>query len=391
MNTWFATLTCGIVLFASSAMAQTNDTTKAAPSAPAPAQQTQPTTPQSQQGLPNVQSSDIRYLNQNQAERTQVQPGNNAPTFRIIREGTNNYSSLPYPEAGVLIQPRQQFPGQERATTAGEAWRQYRNGPLTHIGGWLLIVAAAAFVLTYLIFGMAKLKEPRTGRLIQRFTPIERITHWTAAITFTLLALTGIIMLFGKHFLMPVIGHTIFGGLGYASKNIHNFVGPIFTVSVIALFILFVKDNLPQAGDVKWLTHLGGLIKNHVHAGRFNAGEKLWFWGGVIVLGLIASGSGFFLDRLVPGVDYTRGNMQIANVIHVISVVLLIAISLGHIYLGTIGMEGAYDAMRTGYVDDTWAKEHHDLWYEDVTSGKIPRIRVPESPDRIIELKERGV
>jgi formate dehydrogenase subunit gamma len=123
---------------------------------------------------------------------------------------------------------------------------------------------------------------------------------------------------------------------------------------------------------------LGG-GRGHAHAGRFNAGEKLWFWGGVVFLGLIVSASGFVLDMIVPGILYTRGNMQIANIIHLIGAVLVFSAALGHIYIGTLGMEGAYDAMKTGYVDDAWAKEHHDLWYDDIQSGKVPRIRTKES------------
>ncbi|RJG07461.1 formate dehydrogenase subunit gamma [Noviherbaspirillum cavernae] len=391
MKNRFASLVLGIAVMALSAgsvMAQDN-TAKPAPAAQA-APSTQPAQP-APAAAPNVESDDIRYLQQNQAERARDQPGNNAPVWRTVVEGTKNYSSLPYPEAGVLIQPRQQFPGQARATTAGEAWRQYRNGPLTQISGWVLLVAAAAFFGAYLIFGPIKLKAPKTGRLIERFTPFERIAHWSTAISFTVLALTGIIMLFGKYVLMPVFGHTLFGWLAYGSKTIHNFVGPIFTVSVIVVFLLFVKDNLPRAVDVKWLARLGGAIgKGHVNAGRFNGGEKLWFWGGVVVLSLIVSISGFVLDMLVPGIEYTRGNMQVANVIHIIATVLIMAVSLGHIYMGTIGMEGAYGAMRTGYVDDTWAREHHDLWYEEVQSGKVPRVRSQEGDRKMVDLKEKG-
>lgn len=372
MKKWFASLAFGISLLAGSAMAQNNDAAKAAP----PAQQTQAApTP----GAPNVQSADILDMNQNQAERTRDQPGNLAPTWRQVKDGQKHYTSLPGAEMGVLIQPKAQFPGQARATTAGEAWRQYRNGPLTTIGGWLLVAAVAGMAAVYFIFGPSRLKEPKTGRLIQRFTPVERIAHWTVAISFVVLAITGIVMLFGKYVLLPVFGHTLFGWLAYACKNIHNFVGPLFTVSTIVVFVIFIKDNLPHPADFKWVARLGGAIgKGHVSAGRFNAGEKFWFWGGVVVLGLIVSASGFVLNMIVPGMEYTRGVMQVANVIHLTAAVLVAAASLGHIYMGTIGMEGSYAAMRTGYVDDTWAKEHHDLWYEDIQSGKVPRERAPE-------------
>lgn len=371
MKKWFAKLILGLSLAAASTgmtMAQTGDAGTPAPAAA--------------QNMPNVESVDI--LKQNQAERTKVQPGNLAPTFREIKEGGRNYSSLPAPEAGVLIQPKAQFFGQARATTAGEAWREYRNGPLTKIGGWLLIVAVLGIAAMYFIRGPIKLKEGRTGRLIERFTSVERLAHWIMAISFLILAATGITMLFGKYVVLPVFGHTLFGLLAYLCKSIHNFVGPVFTVSTVAVFVIYVKDNLPEASDLKWLIRAGGAIgKGHVSAGRFNAGEKLWFWGGVVALGLVVSASGFVLDMLFPGIEYTRGNMQIANAIHLAGAVLFASMSLAHIYIGTIGMEGAYEAMRTGYVDDTWAKEHHDLWYDDVKSGKVPRVRTEEGAAKV--------
>ncbi|WP_342118183.1 formate dehydrogenase subunit gamma [Pseudoduganella sp. OTU4001] len=322
---------------------------------------------------PRVESVDI--LNQNQAERTRDQPGNAAPVWRKVVAGEAHYSSLPYPESGVLIQPKAQLPGQATPTTAGEAWRRFRNGPMMSIGGWLILGVAAILAAFYFISGPIKVHSPPTGRKIQRFTPLERFVHWTTAITFVLLAISGLCMMFGKFVLMPILGHTLFGYLTYVLKTIHNFVGPLFTVSIVVTFIVYVKDNFPIAADIKWLARLG---RHHPPAGRFNAGEKLWFWGGVTFLGLAASASGFVLDKLVPNLEYTRFMMQGANLLHISATVLMMAFALGHIYLGTIGMQGAYDAMREGYVDDAWAREHHNIWYQQVEEGKIPRIRAPE-------------
>jgi formate dehydrogenase subunit gamma len=326
---------------------------------------------------PRVESIDI--LKQNQAERSRDQPGNNAPVWRKVVSGEANYSSLPYPESGVLLQPKAQYPGQPVPITAGEAWRRFRNGPMISIGGWLILGVLAILAAMYFTKGPIKVHSPPTGRKIQRFTPVERFVHWTTAITFVLLALSGLCMMFGKFLLMPVIGHTLFGYLTYALKTIHNFVGPLFTVSIIVTFAIFVKDNFPIAADITWLAKLGGMFgKGHAPAGRFNAGEKLWFWGGVTLLGLAASGSGFVLDKLVPNLEYTRFLMQGANLLHITCTVLMMGFALGHIYLGTIGMQGAYKAMREGYVDDAWAREHHDIWYQEVVEGKVPRVRAPE-------------
>jgi formate dehydrogenase subunit gamma len=334
----------------------------------------------SAQPAPNVQSIDILKQDQVQASQSQPQPASAAPVYRQIVDGEEHYTSIPSLEAGVLIQPKAQFPGQDRATTAGEAWRQYRNGPLTAYGGILLILTALFFVALYFIKGTIKLKGKPTGRLIERFTSVERMVHWTVAITFVILAVSGLTMLFGKYVLLPVFGYHVFGAFSYVLKTIHNFVGPIFTLSLIVFFVIYVRDNLPHPSDLRWLARGGGLLGGgHVSSGRFNAGEKIWFWLGLVALGLVVSVTGFVLDMLVPGISYTRGNMQIANILHIVSTVLMMAMSIGHIYMGTVGMEGAYKAMRTGYVDDTWAKEHHDLWYEDVQSGKVPRVRTEEA------------
>ena len=248
MKNRIASLALGLSLISAAAFAQ---------DAPKPITPAAPAT-SAAQAAPNVESIDI--LKQNQAERTRVQPGNNAPTWRIVKEGTQNYSSLPAPEAGVLIQPKAQFPGQARATTAGEAWRRYRNGPLTLYGGWLLLIAIAGVIVTYFTIGTIRTKEPPTGRLIERFTAIERMAHATVAASFVVLALTGLTMLFGKHVLMPIIGHTLFGYLTYLFKTVHNFVGPLFALGMIVTFLIFVKDNFPGKGDLRWLAKAGGVL-----------------------------------------------------------------------------------------------------------------------------------
>jgi len=152
-------------------------------------------------------------------------------------------------------------------------------------------------------------------------------------------------------------------------------------VSLLIVFIAFLRDNFPERGDLDWLLKGGGLFGGHEPpSGRFNAGEKLVFWGGVFVLGIFVVGSGLVLDETIPGLAYLRGDMQIAHKVHSVAAVLIIAVFLGHIYLGTIGMRGAYRAMKTGYVDEGWAAEHHRYWYEDVREGKIPTQRSAPPP-----------
>ena len=172
------------------------------------------------------------------------------------------------------------------------------------------------------------------------------------------------------------MGATLFGWLTYALKNMHNFAGPLFAVSLVIVFLTFLRDNWPQKSDLTWLRKGGGLVSGSEPAShRFNAGEKVVFWGGVFFLGLVVVSSGFVLDKLLPGLLYERSTMQIAHMVHAVATVLMMAMFIGHIYLGTIGMQGAYQGMKTGYVDETWAKEHHEYWYDDVKSGKIPAQR----------------
>ncbi|MVW72558.1 MULTISPECIES: formate dehydrogenase subunit gamma [unclassified Bordetella] len=318
------------------------------------------------------------YAEQTNAERARVQPGNNAPMWRQVNSGEPGYSSLPRsqaPEAGVLIQRFVQYPGSQ-FTTAGEAWRQVRNQWLIPYGGALLLIALVAIALFYFAKGPIKVHGAETGRKIERFTYFERAAHWVNAAAFVILALSGIVMAFGRYIMLPWMGSAIFGKLTWILKTTHNFVGPVFAVSLLVVLITFAKDNVWRRYDWTWLRKGGGLLKpQHVSSGRFNAGEKLMFWVGMLFLGVIVVASGLWLDRVIPGIVYTRGDMQIAHMIHAVSVTLMMCMLLGHIYLGTIGMHGAYKAMKTGYVDETWAREHHDIWFDDIQSGKIPAQR----------------
>ena len=320
------------------------------------------------------------------AQRGKTQPGNNAPFWRDVRDsgGKQGYTSLPGAEMGMLIQPFVQYPG-SRFTSAGEAWRQVRNNWIIPYGGALIIIIAVAIALFYWRKGPLGGHVPDTGRKIERFTPFERAAHWTNAITFVVLAVSGLVMVFGKFFLLPVIGATLFGWLSYALKTAHNFAGPLFAVSLLVVIVTFVRDNLPREGDMVWLAKGGGLLgSQEVPSHRFNAGEKVIFWLGVFLFGLIVVGSGLVLDQLVPGMAYLRGDMQIAHMIHSVAALLMMTMFLGHIYIGTLGMKGAYSAMRTGVVDEAWAREHHALWADDIRDGKIPAKRSAEAAPPLV-------
>jgi formate dehydrogenase subunit gamma len=377
-------LSIGLALWAWGAVAQTQAPASAAPptaAAPAPAAAADNSLGVKSANIFQIApgaDADPKYKDQTNAERGQVQPGNNAPMWRAVGQGVTGYISLPKsqaPEAGNLIQPFVQYPG-SRLASAGESWRQVRNNIIIPYGAALLLIAVGAMALFYFSKGTIELHGQETGRKIERFTPFERSAHWANAIAFVSLAISGIVIAYGKYFLLPILGGTLFGWLSYALKNLHNFAGPLFAVSLVVVFITFLKDNLPSKDDVVWMLKGGGLFSGtEVPSHRFNAGEKVVFWGGVLFLGLIVVGSGLVLDMLIPGLIYERGTMQIASMIHGVAALFMMAMFIGHIYMGTIGMRGAYKAMRTGYVDETWAKEHHELWYDDVKSGKIPAHR----------------
>ncbi|APV52440.1 formate dehydrogenase subunit gamma [Betaproteobacteria bacterium GR16-43] len=269
------------------------------------------------------------------------------------------YASVPGRETNVLIQG------------TGHEWRKFRNGPETFYGGILLLLPFAALLGFYLLRGPIKVHDPLTGRTIERFNGVERTTHWTMAISFVVLAFSGIVILFGKHIILPWLGHSAFSTVTIFSKTLHNFVGPLFIFALVIFIILFAKDNIPKAHDWQWIPKFGGMISGeHVPSGKFNAGEKALFWSLVAGLCVILSITGLILD--FPNWNQSREAMQVANVVHGVCAIFAMAMACFHIYLGTIGMEGAYKAMKTGVVDETWAKEHHEIWYQEVKEGKRP-------------------
>ena len=320
------------------------------------------------------------YAEQTNAERAKVQPGNNAPMWRQVGSGVTGYSSLPVtqaPEAGNLIQPFVQYPG-SRLTNAGDAWRQVRNNWIIPYGAAILSISLLALAIFYFTKGPLGKDHPAGGRAIERFTPLERSAHWANAIAFVALAVSGIVMALGKFFLQPVIGNTLFGWLTYLLKNVHNFMGPLFAVSLTLIIVIFIKDNIANKADFVWLSKAGGMLGDkEVPSHRFNAGEKGLFWWGITIPGIFVVGSGLVLDRLIPGLGLLRGEMQIAHMIHAVLAFWMMALLLGHIYMGTIGTRGALEGMKTGYVSEGWAQEHHELWYDDVKAGRIPAQRTP--------------
>jgi formate dehydrogenase subunit gamma len=255
---------------------------------------------------------------------------------------------IPDTKASVLIQP------------AGRTW-DYFHEVLLHWGGAIVLVGTTALLgLAYLIIGRIKIAAGRSGLKILRFKAFERFSHWLTAVSFVLLGLTGLNITFGKILLLPVVGPDTFSDISEAAKYVHNFVSFSFIVGLVLITVIFFRDNLPERVDIEWLREGGGFIKNkHAPAGRFNLGEKLVYWLS-LVAGIAVSVSGLLL--LFPFYETNIADMQLAQGVHAVVAILFVALILGHIYIGTLGMEGAFEAMGSGEVDLNWAKEHHDLW-----------------------------
>lgn len=293
--------------------------------------------------------------------------------WRTVRGGVQGQVSIPDKQAGVLVQ------------SSGESLRAFRNGPMSEWGGWALLAIFILLGLFYALRGRITIDAGPSARTVLRFNFLDRFAHWLTAGSFVILGLTGLNVLYGRYVIKPVIGPDAFATVTIAGKYAHNFLGFAFALGVILMFVLWVKDNIPNKHDIKWIMLGGGLFSKGVHppAKKFNAGQKLIFWS-VIVLGGSLSMTGFallFPFEIAPfagtfaflnyfGFDLpTQLTMmeetQLSLLWHGIVALALMVMIIAHIYIGSVGMEGAIDAMTTGEVDENWAHEHHALWLEE--------------------------
>jgi len=266
--------------------------------------------------------------------------------------------SIPDDKAAVLIQP------------AGQDWRHFHEVTLRWIGGIAILGMIVLLVLFLVVRGRIRLESGFSGRTITRFNTFERFVHWMTATCFVILGLTGLNITFGKTLLLPLIGPEAFAAFSQWGKYAHNYLSFPFTLGVLFIFLIWFKDNIPGKVDIAWLKAGGGLVGSaHPPARRFNAGQKLIYW--VVVFGGTAVAvSGYFL--MFPFYETGIRGMQFSEIVHGVVAMLFIAAMLAHIYIGTVGMEGAFDAMGTGEVDLNWAKEHHSLWVEEeVAKGRV--------------------
>ena len=304
--------------------------------------------------------------------------------WRALRYGSADITVSSGGEvATVLVQDR------------GMWWLEFRENILMIWGGYFLLGVIGLLVVFFLLRGRIRVDAPKTGRMVVRFRSIERFAHWLLAGSFILLGLTGLLSLFGRALLIPVLGHEANSFILIGSKWIHNNAAWAFMIALVMVFLFWVWHNLPDRADIRWIAQFGGIIgSKHPPAKKFNAGQKFIFWS-VVILGASISASGLSLlfpfdlpmfaktfailndlgitgmlglDPL-PTVLAPHEEMQYANLWHTIVSFVLMGIVIAHIYIGSLGMEGAFDAMGSGEVDESWAHQHHSIWLEEVKSA----------------------
>jgi formate dehydrogenase subunit gamma len=300
-----------------------------------------------------------------------TQPNSTNPTANSVREEDllnrlqklEGRVTIPDGKAAILQQPQ------------GRDYRQFREGALPWIGGIAILGMLVALALFYFSKGRIKLEDsPESGRKITRFTALERFTHWLTATAFIVLAITGLNYIFGKRLLLPLLGPETFSTWSQYAKFAHNFISWVFILGVLIMVVVWIRDNVPDRYDWAWLKAGGGFFgRGHPPARRFNAGQKIIYWS-VILGGTALSVTGVIM--LFPFSAADINGMQWAQYIHATVGVLLIAVMIAHIYIGSLGMEGAYNAMSTGEVDLAWARTHHRIWVEEeqARNAKGPQL-----------------
>lgn len=303
--------------------------------------------------------------------------------WRAVRGGIEGTVSIPDKQAGVLVQ------------SEGENWRAVRNGPVSTYGAWAVLGMIAFISIFFLLRGRIRIEAGPAGSTIERFSAFERLVHWMMAIPFVILALTGLNLLYGRYVLLPVIGPDAFSLITQWGKYAHHYLAFPFMLAVAIAFIMWVKHNIPSKIDLIWLSKGGGLFSKGVHppSRKFNAGQKVIFWS-VTILGLSVGLSGWsllFPFEYAPwAATFAKLNLvgfsfptdlsamqeqQLSQAWHTIVSLVFIAVILGHIYIGSVGMEGAFAAMGDGQVDENWAREHHGLWVAEVKGEPEPDWR----------------
>lgn len=304
------------------------------------------------------------------AEAQTAQPKSVNPTASSVQEQQLLEALKPTPGTTSAVAGRVTIPDKSSGNLiqpAGRDFRELHQVTLPRVGIYGILGMLALLIVFFLVRGRVRVSGGFSGSTLTRFGGVERFTHWLTAISFIALALTGLNITLGKQLLLPLLGPETFTALTQAGKFVHNYVSFAFVLGIVLMFVLWVKDNLPHPRDLLWIVQGGGMIGSwHPKAARFNAGQKLIFWS-VILGGIGLTVSGYIL--MFPFTVTDIAGMQLAGIVHGLVGVVLTAIILAHIYIGTLGMEGAFSAMGSGQVDLNWAREHHAIWV-DRTAAK---------------------
>ncbi|NGZ14405.1 formate dehydrogenase subunit gamma [Vibrio aestuarianus] len=281
-----------------------------------------------------------------------------ADFWQQVRQGEVGYTTSQSPEHGMLI------------SAPGEAWFLLKEKWMSPAGAIAIFGSITMVILAYVVVGPIMLSAPRTGKKIKRWSRWDRALHWSMAFTFLTLAFSGLMLVYGKHFLKPYVPTELWGWVIFVAKQYHNYMGPLFFILLICMLLKWWRKSLFNQTDIKWFMKFGGMVGkykgSHPSAGFSNGGEKAIYWL-LIVFGAAAAISGLILDFPIFG--QTRRDMEFSNLMHMFSALILICGFIFHIYIGLFGMEGALEGMVTGEVDETWAKEHHDLWYAEIQNA----------------------
>jgi len=301
--------------------------------------------------LPLATAEPARAQDHASPRETATVPAGEMQMFQQLQGDVQGRVSIPDQRAGTLIQP------------GGKDWRDFWRETSPWVGGGFIGGMLLLLVLFYLIRGKVPIEGGRSGETITRFNGVDRFAHWLTATTFIVLAITGLNIAYGRALLMPLIGPEAFATFSEWAKLAHNFLSFPFVAGIVLMFVLWVKDNIPSRLDAEWFLAGGGVVGHrHAHSRRFNGGQKFIFWS-VLILGLAIATTGYIL--MFPFTVTDMAGMQLSHILHSVLSMIMISIILAHIYIGSVGMEGAFEAMGSGEVDLNWAEAHHDLWAEE--------------------------
>lgn len=207
----------------------------------------------------------------------------------------------------------------------------------------------------------------RDPEKLNRYTAAERVNHWMVALTFILLALSGL-ALFHPYF-FPL--SQVFGG-GVWTRILHPFIGAALVLFFGSMFLRFRKSCAMGPADWEWLRHsremMSGNDRNMPEAGKLNGGQKLLFWLLATCTALLVL-SGIVIWRAYFTHLFPVGVVRFAAVVHAAAGVGMIALIIGHIYLA-IWTKESIGAMLYGKVRRAWAKQHHPAWFREMTGGR---------------------